>query len=82
MYLSTILCPILISMIPDEKKIESALIGCLGILIIPVFIFIINYIINIKKYIYAGIIYYLELGLLSEQFIKSQTSEESERKIL
>lgn len=77
-YLSTIVCPILITTIPDEKKIESAIMVCLGIVIIPVFIFLINCFVNRKQYIYAGIIYYLKLGLLSEQFKKSQTAKESE----
>lgn len=42
------------------------------------FYFLINCFVNRKQYIYAGIIYYLKLGLLSEQFKKSQTAKESE----
>ena len=73
LYLSTIVCPILINAIPDERKFESAVFGSLGILIIPIFMFIINYFFNRKKYMYSSIIYYLKLGLLSEQYMESQT---------
>lgn len=76
-YLSAIVCPILINVIPDDKRIESVVLAVLGIFIIPGFIFLINWVINRKKYIYTGIIYYLNLGLLSEQFIESKTTEES-----
>lgn len=76
-YLSVIICPILINSIPDDKRVESLLLAFLGVFIIPSFIFVINRIINRKKYIYAGIIYYLKLGLLTDKFLKSLKIEES-----
>lgn len=76
-YLSVIICPILINSIPDDKRVESLLLAVLGVFIIPGFIFVINRIINRKKYIYAGIIYYLKLGLLTDKFLESLKIEES-----
>lgn len=76
-YLSVIICPILINSIPDDKRVESLLLAVLGVFIIPSFIFVINRIINRKKYIYAGIIYYLKLGLLTDKFLESLKIEES-----
>ena len=41
-YLSVIICPILINSIPDDKRVESLLLAFLGVFIIPGFIFVIN----------------------------------------
>lgn len=67
-YLITILCPIFINFLTDNDKIKKfiPLLGILGIFIIPGLLFSINFIIHRKEFLYKGIIYYLNLGLLSE----------------
>lgn len=67
-YLTTILCPIFINFLTDNDKIKKfiSLLGILGIFIIPGLLFSINFIIHRKEFLYKGIIYYLNLGLLSE----------------
>lgn len=67
-YLTTILCPIFINFLTDNGKTKMfiPLLGILGIFIIPGLLFSINFIIHRKEFLYKGIIYYLNLGLLSE----------------
>lgn len=67
-YLTTILYPIFINFLTDNDKIKMfiPLLGILGIFIIPGLLFSINFIIHRKEFLYKGIIYYLNLGLLSE----------------
>lgn len=67
-YLTTILCPIFINFLTDNDKTKMfiPLLGILGIFIIPGLFFSINFIIHRKEFFYKGIIYYLNLGLLSE----------------
>ena len=64
LYITTIVCPILINFFSKDREVEALGISIVGIFIIPGFIFFINWFIHRKEYIYEGIIYYLKLGLL------------------
>ena len=67
LYITTIVCPILINVFSKNREVEALGISTVGIFLIPGFIFFINWFIHRKEYIYEGIIYYLKLGLLLEE---------------
>lgn len=67
LYITTIVCPILINVFSKDREVEALGISIVGIFIIPGLIFSINWFIHRKEYIYEGIIYYLKLGLLLVQ---------------
>lgn len=67
LYITTIVCPILINFFSKDREVEALGISIVGIFIIPGFIFFMNWFIHRKEYIYEGIIYYLKLGLLLEE---------------
>ena len=64
LYITTIVCPILINVFSKDREVEALGISIVGIFIIPGLIFCTNWFIHRKEYIYEGIIYYLKLGLL------------------
>ena len=64
LYITTIVCPILINFFSKDREVEALGISIVGIFIIPGLIFCTNWFIHRKEYIYEGIIYYLKLGLL------------------
>ena len=64
LYITTIVCPILINFFSKDREVEALSISIVGIFIIPGLIFCTNWFIHRKEYIYEGIIYYLKLGLL------------------
>ena len=70
LYITTIVCPILIIFFSKDREVEALSISIVGIFIIPGFIFFINWFIHRKEYIYEGIIYYLSMGLLLENWDK------------
>lgn len=70
LYITTIVCPILINFFSKDREVEALVISIVGIFIIPGFIFFINWFIHRKEYIYEGIIYYLSMGLLLENWDK------------
>lgn len=70
LYITTIVCPILINFFSKDREVEALGISIVGIFIIPGFIFFINWFIHRKEYIYEGIIYYLSMGLLLENWDK------------
>ena len=70
LYITTIVCPILINSFSKDREVEALVISIVGIFIIPGFIFFINWFIHRKEYIYEGIIYYLSMGLLLENWDK------------
>lgn len=67
LYITTIVCPILINFFSKDREVEALSISIVGIFIIPGFIFCTNWFIHRKEYIYEGIIYYLKLGVLLEE---------------
>ncbi|MEE1211279.1 MAG: hypothetical protein UHO11_02175 [Treponema sp.] len=70
LYITTILCPILINYFTKYKEFEALCISIVGIFIMPALIFSINWFIHRKEYMYEGIIYYLSMGLLLENWDK------------
>lgn len=69
-YVTTIICPILIIFFTKNKEFEALIISIVGILVVPGIIFFINWFVHRKEYMYEGIIYYLNLGLLLENWDK------------
>lgn len=70
LYITTIVCPILINVFSKNREVEALGISIVGIFIIPGFIFFINWFVHRKEYMYEGIIYYLSMGLLLENWDK------------
>ena len=70
LYITTIVCPILINVFSKDREVEALGISIVGIFIIPGLIFCTNWFIHRKEYIYEGIIYYLSMGLLLENWDK------------
>lgn len=65
-YVTTIICPILTSFAIKNKEFKALIVSILGILVVPGLIFCINWVVPRKEYMYEGIIYYLNKGLLLE----------------
>ncbi len=65
-YVTTIICPILISLVIKNQEFEALVVSILGIFVIPGIIFFINWFAHYKEYMYERIVYYLNKGLLLE----------------
>ena len=70
LYITTIVCPILINFFSKDREVEALSISIVGIFIIPGLIFCTNWFVHRKEYMYEGVIYYLSMGLLLENWDK------------